>query len=503
MTLGDGIRRNIANVEPSERALLRDAFKELNNKKFPGTRNDFPIPGGVTWWFKQDEIHQATHVHNGPEFVPWHREIVNRLEEMLRQINPQLSLHYWDWTQDPTNIPNANLGGGTTGTLNLFTSDFMGYGGSSSQSIGEPWLQAKYYVPGANPDRITSGNPADPPGNVTRFVAGLPLAASRDTEILDAADYEAMRVPLEKAHNDMHNFVNMGGQHVSFRDPFVFLLHSNVDRLFAKWQAALAHSERLDPKRMYVSSGTSPAVLDNSIAPWAGQPATVRPWAPPENDQQVKTYKTPCVVAPPFFDTDPAGGFVTKAGVMWNNGKAYFFRGKHYYRYDVAADKVDSGYPATIAGNWPDLWTEDIDAAVMWNNGKAYFFKGSDYVRYDISDDKVDSGYPKPIAGNWPDLWTEDIDAAVMWNNGKAYFFKGSEYMRYDVSDDKVDSGYPKPIAGNWPGLWTDRIDSAVMWSNGKAYFFKGRQYMRYDVSGDKVDSGYPAFIVGNWPGLR
>lgn len=50
--------------------------------------------------FRQDEIRQATHVHGVTEFLPWHREIVNRLEEMLRQINPQLSLHYWDWTQD-------------------------------------------------------------------------------------------------------------------------------------------------------------------------------------------------------------------------------------------------------------------------------------------------------------------------------------------------------------------------------------------------------------------
>ncbi len=104
---------------------------ELNRRFFPGARTD-AIPGHVSWWFKQDEIHQATHVHGGPEFIPWHRVIVNRMEELLRQINPQLSLHYWDWTQDPRAIPVANLGGGTTGTLDLFTADFMGYGGSTS-----------------------------------------------------------------------------------------------------------------------------------------------------------------------------------------------------------------------------------------------------------------------------------------------------------------------------------------------------------------------------------
>ena len=103
MALGDGIRRNIAAVAPAERALLRDAFVELARRRFPGVRIDIPA-GGVSWWFKQDEIHQATHVHRGPEFLPWHREIVNRLEDMLREINPDLSLHYWDWTQDPRAI---------------------------------------------------------------------------------------------------------------------------------------------------------------------------------------------------------------------------------------------------------------------------------------------------------------------------------------------------------------------------------------------------------------
>ena len=70
MVLGDGIRRNIASVDPSERAMLRDAFKQLNdnNHKFPGDRNDSPAAGGVTWWFKQDEIHQATHVHRALNF---------------------------------------------------------------------------------------------------------------------------------------------------------------------------------------------------------------------------------------------------------------------------------------------------------------------------------------------------------------------------------------------------------------------------------------------------
>jgi hypothetical protein len=193
---------------------------------------------------------------------------------------------------------------------------------------------------------------------------------------------------------------------------------------------------------------------------------------------------------------------------IWPNGKAYFFRGSQYLRYDPVNEATDPGYPKPIAGNWPGLpasFTSDIDAAVLWNNGKAYFFKGSSYVRYDVASDKMDAGYPAPIAGNWPGLGGHKIDAAMRWPNGKAYFFSGSQYLRYDMASDKVDPGYPASIAGNWPGVpapFTSKVNAAAVWDNGKAYFFNGSTYMRYDIAADKADAGYPAPIAANWPGF-
>lgn len=214
MALGDGIRRNIAHVDPAERVLFKNALVQLNSRFFPGNRSQSP-PGHVSWWFKQDEIHQGTHVHGGPEFIPWHRQLVNEFEKLLRQIDPRLSMHYWDWTQDPRSIPNANLGGGSTGTLNLFTANFMGYGGSSVASVGEPWLSAGYYVPAASPHRDSAGgNAADPPNNVRRSVSGSPASVAGDLNIRNAANFPNMRALLEGVHNLMHGFVNMGG-HIS------------------------------------------------------------------------------------------------------------------------------------------------------------------------------------------------------------------------------------------------------------------------------------------------
>jgi hypothetical protein len=188
----------------------------------------------------------------------------------------------------------------------------MGHGGTSPAPIGPPWQNAAapwrsdgFYVPGASPDRDSSGNPVDPPDTVSRHVDGSPAAVSDDDDIINASDYPTMWARLKVVHDAMHGFVAMGGAHISFRDPFVFLLHSNVDRLYAMWQTTPGHPERLDPNTVYGADGISPSVLDSTIRPWNGSPATVRPWAPPENEQVVKTYKHPSVVRPPCYDTLP------------------------------------------------------------------------------------------------------------------------------------------------------------------------------------------------------
>lgn len=330
MTMGDGIRRNIKDVSPTERAALRDALLELNRRFFPGSRTD-GVPGHVSWWFKQDEIHQATHVHQGPEFLPWHRELVNRFEAMLRQVNPQLSMHYWDWTEDPRSLANANLSPAPPGTLNLFTADFMGFGGTSPSPIGPPWQNAVapflsdgFYVPGVSPDRDgPGGTPADPPDEVSRSVSGSPATVGGDTAILAATDYAVMRGLLESVHNDMHGFVNMGDQHISFRDPFVFLLHSGVDRLFAEWQAnpaEPAYPARLMGETVYGSETdvdvTVLAGIQNVshlVEPWStghsfdqfGSEHFTRPWYAPENQGEPHNYKVASIVTPPCYDTLP------------------------------------------------------------------------------------------------------------------------------------------------------------------------------------------------------
>lgn len=313
------VRRNVATVPASERARLRDAIVELNRRLYPD---------GVSQWFKQDQIHQATHVHDTRAFLPWHRELLNRFEVLLRQIDPGVALHYWDWETDPRRCPD-----GVGGFVDLFTEGFMG---SADGPIGPPFAGFDNDGKLAGSRNETSPpRPELPPVRVRRQLrAGTPLQGSEqeriqpDTVTLSVGDdkaeseqYERMWRALNLAHGRVHAYIggNIGepGGHQAFEDPFIFLLHANVDRLWASWQLRRIgdhreYSWRLDPSR---SNGDPPqpeqggqvrdTSIDEDLMPWSGTTQSwqrIRPWTAPDNQQQVKTSRHRSVVAPPLYD---------------------------------------------------------------------------------------------------------------------------------------------------------------------------------------------------------
>ena len=283
MALGDGIRRDVATVPQIERDLLLDAFLKLDTTKF--------YPDGVSFWDKQEDIHKNAHfagvdVHSGPAFIPWHRVLVNRLEELLREIHPEISLHYWDWTTDPTSTAG--------GRANLFTPQFMGSGGDP---VGAPFAN------------FESTEKTDPFGDgihdkIWRAKKGGAPALSSDATILAAPDFVTFNSLLQAAHNAAHGYIggSIGDSHFSFHDPFVFLLHSNMDRLWATWQGAPGHPERFDPATAYGAATLDPT---EHVEPWAGGTG-LDPWASDVTQQAVITYFDPSVIAPPCYDTAPA-----------------------------------------------------------------------------------------------------------------------------------------------------------------------------------------------------
>jgi hypothetical protein len=101
--------------------------------------------------------------------------------------------------------------------------------------------------------------------------------------------------------------------------------------------------------------------------------------------------------------------------VATDPGRAYFFRGANYARWDIASDMVDVG-PAPITRFWKNFpFPQGVDAVVNWGNGKAYFFRGANYARWDIASDMVDVG-PAPITRFWKNFpFPQGVDAVVDW----------------------------------------------------------------------------------------
>lgn len=205
-------------------------------------------------------------------------------------------------------------------------------------------------------------------------------------------------------------------------------------------------------------------------------------------------------------------------------GKVYFFKGDEYIRYDWDKDAVDQGYPKKLsAWNLTGVFSTGIDAAVNGKGayrGKAYFFKGNQYVRYDWKTDKVDNGYPQPIsAWNLPAPFDKGVDAALNGKEafeGKLYFFKGDQYMRYDWASDRPDNNGIKNISAwgiksngsnNKPAaILTDtegrRLLTAGVWNSSSTLKIKGGQSMHFEIKNVNV-LGTTITITSNLGGKK
>lgn len=297
------IRRNVAHLTDAERQAYAQALRDVDLQAYAD---------GVSYWDKQDQIHEGTHNHGGNSFVPWHRELVNRFEKLVQQVDPDMALHYWDWTQDPRAADD-----GQGGTVNLMTDTAFGTANGMVAGTLAP-LHNGGNAAGARPD---FGGPFTlPPAEITRGCApGAPPVAS-DAGILSSANgiaqaqqWTTFRQAVESSHDSAHIFFGSGtifDPHTAFEDPFVFLLHSNVDRLFAMWQTDPANDWRLDPDQVYgdqKDTNDSRGILHN-LQPWDGTVefgAPIPPWTGGSSDIVVKNSRHPSVVRPPCYDTLP------------------------------------------------------------------------------------------------------------------------------------------------------------------------------------------------------
>jgi len=118
---------------------------------------------------------------------------------------------------------------------------------------------------------------------------------------LDEAVEWARRAPNPHFGGD----TNIGDPtaHKTFQDPFVFLLHANVDRLFAMWQCQPGQEWRRDPQLVYGNESNDVA-LTETLAPWDGT-RRVHPWTAEGGQIDARNSRHPLIVSPPRYDSIP------------------------------------------------------------------------------------------------------------------------------------------------------------------------------------------------------
>ncbi len=327
MALGDGIRRNFAHISQAERDRFVAAVKKMHDT--------LTFSDGVNYFSKQEQSHELAHgsavsPHDPVVFMVWHRELINRFEALLRVADPDLSLHYWDWTEDARNASD-----GVGGHVNLMTASQMGDDGSAGINrlpgtgtgqgggdVGPPFATFETQPISTNPNDPPNDNPdaklrvTDWPGHLMiwrKVKSGKPSGIPADSTIVSAADYPAFTSNMATPHGNTHDW--FGGtlqiEHLSASDPFFFLFHSNVDRLFTLWQLQSGHPERLDGNTIYGPWETDPTkqtALTSTMLPWDGSTGSI-PWVPGNNEPtggvDAMTPKDPQVVTPGCYDTNP------------------------------------------------------------------------------------------------------------------------------------------------------------------------------------------------------
>ena len=332
MAIGDGIRRDIALVSQLERDRFIAAIVKLDTTKF--------FPDGVSYWDKQEDIHKNAHfagvnVHFGPAFISWHRVIVNRLEQLLREVDPALSLHYWDWTTDPRSTAG--------GRAALFTPEFMGNDHGDAGHLLNDFESSEDAELGNGHTKIwraVADTAAKGDGTPDLDSDATILGGPTDT-------FATFGARLKNAHdNTAHSYIGgtLTDPHYSFHDPFVFLLHSNLDRIWAKWQTEPGHPERMAPSTAYagLSASDLTTLATEHVEPWAGGTG-LEPWASDPTKRAVITYTDISIVTPPCYDTNGSSFQVLESENTLNTATS-----RYQVTFNDVPEEETTWRPATI-----------------------------------------------------------------------------------------------------------------------------------------------------------
>jgi tyrosinase len=261
------IRKNANKLTNGERDRFIGALGKLNNQGL-GRFQDFR------------DMHvelSLPQAHRAPGFLSWHRAYLLDLERGLQAIDPSVALPYWRFDQPAPNI---------------FTRDFFGESdanGTVKFRNGHPlefWKTDTNVGISRTPDFPTSQAPPGLSNEAQTLALGNQFRTFRGME----GD------PHGLAHTSFGGFIQDPA--TAPKDPLFFLLHCNVDRLWAKWQR---QNNRFDPG-VAASFDERPTSrpghrLNDTMWPWNDITSATDPTRP-TNAPGGPMAPSPCVDAP-------------------------------------------------------------------------------------------------------------------------------------------------------------------------------------------------------------
>ena len=199
------IRKNANTLTPAERDRFVAAFAQLNNQGL-GRFADFR------------DMHtnvSSPQAHGAAGFLPWHRAYLLDLERELQAIDPSVALPYWRFDR---------------AAPNLFQLDFLGV----SDSLGTVRFSNSNPLQFWRTDGVQGIN-RRPFFNTGSAPPGL---LSEAQTLALGTQYRAFRTMEGNPHGiGAHQLRRFDLEHRQRRaGSLFFLLHCNVDRLWAKWQ---------------------------------------------------------------------------------------------------------------------------------------------------------------------------------------------------------------------------------------------------------------------------
>ncbi|ALI97726.1 tyrosinase family protein [Rufibacter tibetensis] len=216
-------------------------------------------------------------IHRRSSFLVWHRAYLLDFERKLQEIDPSVTLPYWRFDKPAPNV---------------FSGDFVGVPdrtGLIEFSNTNPLINWRPTIFGQGTGRIR---------RVPFFDTRNEKAAMVQNDEMETISLGSQFRIFRRMEGDPH-----GGAHLSFdgpvseidrapADPLFFMLHANVDRLWAKWQWVM-DGQRFDfssqdayPHQGNGNTGTAGEFgignfTDDTMWPWNGDFIAPRPTTGP------------------------------------------------------------------------------------------------------------------------------------------------------------------------------------------------------------------------------